>query len=389
MRCYLLTMFGFVIPAISCVAAQDFVLPIGGTPYEDWTIVNYVDLDPSSDIEDWRGGGYTYNGHNAIDFTLPNFAAMDAGVDVYAARSGTVIHINDGEYDRWSRVNPNPGDLPNYVVIDHGGGIVTEYLHLKNSSIPVAVGQSVSAGQKIGEVGSSGYSSDAHLHFAVYDSGTVVETYLDPASWWESPLAYAGDVAGTLDFGIVDHIPTTAELVDRPIDHDVFYRSDGSGQVAYSWVNLFGFDPGDDLDYYFYRPDGSEQAHWHWTTGEIRYGWWYAGIGLPAVPALGEWTLTAQRNGTTLYSDSFWVHTSPGDFTGDGIVDGNDFLTWQRDPNIGNLADWQANYGDGGMLTGTLAVPEPTTLAVVCIALIFTGSLPVFRSYRFRLGANS
>jgi hypothetical protein len=35
----------------------------------------------------------------------------------------------------------------------------------------------------------------------------------------------------------------------------------------------------------------------------------------------------------------------PGDFDGDGNVDGRDFLAWQRNPNIGNLADWQANYG--------------------------------------------
>src|SRR5690606_32267634 len=34
-----------------------------------------------------------------------------------------------------------------------------------------------------------------------------------------------------------------------------------------------------------------------------------------------------------------------GDFNQDGIVDGHDFLAWQRDPGIGRLADWQADYG--------------------------------------------
>ncbi len=360
----------FVTPAL----AELFVLPIGGTPYEDWTIVNYVDLQSGPGVLDWRGGAYAYDGHNAIDFTLPNFAAMDAGVDVYAARSGTITAVHDGEYDRWSRVNPNPRRQPNYVVIDHGEGLVTEYLHLKNSSIPVTVGQNVLAGQKIGEVGSSGNSSDAHLHFAVYESGTAVETYLDPSSWWESPLPYAGDVTGTLDFGIVGHVPTTSDLVDRPIEHRVFYQSDGPGQEVYSWVNLFGFEPGDDLDYYFYRPDGSQQAHWHWTTSAIRYGWWIAGIGLPDVPVVGEWTLDAKRNGVTLYSDSFWVRTMPGDFDGDSDVDGSDFLSWQRDPSIGSLADWQANYGQlAGSLGGSLAVPEPDGLIWMGLGLSILG----------------
>ncbi len=297
----------FVVIGSPSLFADLFVSPIGGTAYEDWTVVNYVDLQPGSGALDWRGGNYTYNGHNGIDFTLPNFAAMDAGVDVYAARAGTVTAVHDGEYDRWSRVNPNSGQNPNYVRIDHGGGVVTEYLHLKNSSISVSVGQSVIAGHKLAEVGSSGNSSDAHLHFAVYQNGNVVETYQNPSSWWESPISYAGDAHGTLDFGIANHAPTLTELVDCPVDTNVFQQMDGAGQSAHSWVNLHGFESGDKLDYFFYKPDGTQYAHWNWTTGEIRYGWWVAGIGLPDIPDLGEWTLDAQRNGVSLYKDSFLV----------------------------------------------------------------------------------
>jgi hypothetical protein len=49
-----------------------------------------------------------------------------------------------------------------------------------------------------------------------------------------------------------------------------------------------------------------------------------------------------------------------GDFDNDGDVDGRDFLTWQRDPIVGNLIDWQANYGTGS-LRSVLVVPEPET----------------------------
>ncbi len=144
----------------------------------------------------------------------------------------------------------------------------------------------------------------------------MVETYLNPDYWWQSPHDYAGDVFGTLDFGITDHVPTLEELVERPLDNEIFYQADGPGQTAYSWVNLFGFENGDQLDYYFYRPDGTQYAHWNWTTGDIRYGWWTAGIGLPDVPDLGEWTMEATRNGEFLYSDSFFVTVpEPGSFT--------------------------------------------------------------------------
>ncbi len=191
------------------VYAQPFVTPIGGTPYEDWTIVNYVDLQPGEGAVDFRGGNYTYDGHNAIDFTLPHFSAMDAGVTVRAAGSGTVALVHDGEFDRCSRVNPC-GNNPNYVVIDHGNGLSTEYLHLKRDSILVSVGESVAAGWPIAQVGSSGLSSDAHLHFAVYGNGNVVETYAEPTNWWIDPIPYADDVFGSLDHGIVNHVPSTA-----------------------------------------------------------------------------------------------------------------------------------------------------------------------------------
>lgn len=52
-----------------------------------------------------------------------------------------------------------------------------------------------------------------------------------------------------------------------------------------------------------------------------------------------------------------------GDFDNDGDVDGRDFLTWQRNPGVGNLGDWQAYYGTGGL--NALAVPEPGAMVLV------------------------
>lgn len=63
----------------------------------------------------------------------------------------------------------------------------------------------------------------------------------------------------------------------------------------------------------------------------------------------------------------------PGDFDRDGDVDGRDFLTWQRNPGIGHLADWQANYGQpNDLLASVAAIPEPAALALAlssCLTL--------------------
>jgi hypothetical protein len=66
-----------------------------------------------------------------------------------------------------------------------------------------------------------------------------------------------------------------------------------------------------------------------------------------------------------------------GDFDNDGDVDGRDFLAWQRNPSVGNLADWQANFG-AGSLGAVAAVPEPSCLLM--IALCGSGWLTIRRS---------
>ena len=58
-----------------------------------------------------------------------------------------------------------------------------------------------------------------------------------------------------------------------------------------------------------------------------------------------------------------------GDFDGNGRVDAADLLFWQRDPSVGDLADWEANYGSP--LTGAVtAVPEPTSALLMGIGSV-------------------
>ncbi len=82
------------------------------------------------------------------------------GKNISAAESGKVITASY----HWS--------YGNYVVIDHGNGLSTLYAHC--SSLAVSSGQSVSKGQTIAYVGSTGNSSGPHLHFEVRINGSRV-----------------------------------------------------------------------------------------------------------------------------------------------------------------------------------------------------------------------
>ena len=93
--------------------------------------------------------------HNGTDF------AASQGTPTYAAYDGTVVIAG------WSN------SAGNWVVINHGNGLVTKYMH--HSALAVTAGQHVSRGQQIGYVGTTGYSTGPHLHFQVELNGTPVD----------------------------------------------------------------------------------------------------------------------------------------------------------------------------------------------------------------------
>ena len=95
------------------------------------------------------------NGHSGIDF------AAEEGAGVYAVAGGIVTAA---DYDV---------EKGNYVVLDHGGGLETEYQHMK--SLLVSAGQSVAQCQILGYVGSTGNSTGPHLHFEARQDGAPAD----------------------------------------------------------------------------------------------------------------------------------------------------------------------------------------------------------------------
>jgi len=94
------------------------------------------------------------------------------GIDIGASHGTTVVAADSGSVII-SSYNSSYG---NYVVLCHGNGITTLYAHLSTRS--VSVGDSVSRGQQIGRVGSTGVSTGPHLHFEVSVNGSRVNPRL-------------------------------------------------------------------------------------------------------------------------------------------------------------------------------------------------------------------
>jgi|GEM_PF-1112072 len=70
------------------------------------------------------------------------------------------------------------------------------------------------------------------------------------------------------------------------------------------------------------------------------------------------------------------VPTDPGDYDGDGDVDGADFLEWQRnDGTPSGLAAWQASYGNAPLVGAVTAVPEPSSVVLLLFTLVANGGL--------------
>ena len=110
-------------------------------------------------------GGRSYPLDGSYNYHLGTDIGASYGTPVVSYQAGTVLIASY----HWS--------YGNYVVVDHGNGLSTLYAHM--SALTVSAGQSVSAGQQVGLVGSTGSSTGPHLHFEVRINGSNV----DPAPY--------------------------------------------------------------------------------------------------------------------------------------------------------------------------------------------------------------
>lgn len=167
--------------------AQDYAFPSTAADYGSWYPTAYYDHGGNTD---WNCADLTYGGHTGSDFGGGSWSGMHEGRDIAAAAVGVVTATNDGVDDGCSTGDcEGGGGLGNYVMLQHADGKATWYGHMKTWSVAVSVGQTVACGQKLGEMGSSGYSTGPHVHFtSVNTSGSRVDPFdgpcSDPPSYW-------------------------------------------------------------------------------------------------------------------------------------------------------------------------------------------------------------
>ena len=98
------------------------------------------------------------------------------GIDISASTGASIVAAADGTVV----IATYSYSAGNYIMIDHGGGVSTVYMHC--SQLLASQGQKVKKGQTIARVGSTGYSTGSHLHFGVRSGGSYVNPskYVSP-----------------------------------------------------------------------------------------------------------------------------------------------------------------------------------------------------------------
>jgi len=279
-----------------------FIWPItqaAGFNYgSNWALINYIDHDPAypGSIEDYDCGdrsydtasGYNHQGFDIISWPF-TWQQMDRNQAInIAAADGQIIAKTDGSYDRNCG---SSSDQWNAIALQHDDGSVSWYGHMKNGGLTSKnIGDSVSTGEFLGVVGSSGNSSQPHIHFEVYDSGNqLIDPSIGPCNnfnvdtWWLDQKPYLNAAVNAAlthtappDFGTCPNPETTNESDQFDLDDNVVFAIYLRDQMAGTSVNLKITRPDNSIlvDWNYDLIDSYQVSHWYWINTVDMEGVW-------------------------------------------------------------------------------------------------------------------
>ena len=127
----------------------------------------------------WPCVGYTRitSGYGKRNTGIPGASTNHKGIDVGCPDGTKIVSVLDGKI-MFTGYNKYRGY---YIMVDHGGGVVTLYQHCSGGTFKFSVGDKVKAGETIVLSGHSGIGSGPHLHFEVLINGSNV----NPKTWLE------------------------------------------------------------------------------------------------------------------------------------------------------------------------------------------------------------
>jgi hypothetical protein len=173
----MVTALAFALSGDACMSTQALDGPCeawADPPSESLWDANFVDGTPvplrlnvplaggiEADVSQGNDGSFSHSGDQrwAYDFDVPE------GTPVVAAAGGVVVWVADAS-ETWGATEAFR-NFANYVLVDHGGGLYSAYVHLAKDSVLVVAGDVVDAGQLLGRTGMSGQMTGPHLHFHV------------------------------------------------------------------------------------------------------------------------------------------------------------------------------------------------------------------------------
>ena len=214
------------LPIKSDFAKNTYVFPLRGVCYVGWGASFHtghrwaIPEEFALDIAKLGGDGLSHKGDGT---RFEDYYAY--GADILAAAGGRVVGVaNDQPEDPATMQRPDESQQAyfarlqkdqagrlakgmtavtgNYVMIDHGKSEYSLYAHLQPGSVRVRVGDQVKAGDVIGKLGSSGNSTEPHLHFHVCDSNDPLMSAGIPVNFSNVTIQWA-DVPRPIQSGDV------------------------------------------------------------------------------------------------------------------------------------------------------------------------------------------
>jgi len=306
--------------------------------YNYFNVQNFVDqhryaIGTDGQFWDHHCNDRTYDEHDAADINLWPFwwHMMDNNyVMAVAAAPGVIWTKNVFHFDQ----NCENVGTANSITLLHADGTYTRYYHLKKYSLTSKnVNDTVQQGEFLGYIGSSGHSSNPHLHFAVYDNnGDVIEPFYDASNnschtygtdtWWQNQRNYWEPQINRL---MTHYASPSIEFC--PDDEVMNGRNQfSSGNIIYTGIAFQDGQDGDVASCKLIRPDGGTYKEWD-VTLTYTYSRIY-GVDNHLLPSgnTGTWTFyVSYRN--RIYTHYFTVGCKDNE-TPSGTINGNSgFIT--------------------------------------------------------------
>lgn len=308
---------------------------------------------PPNDFDSWHTD--SNNGYYSIDFD-----DRYSGDLVVAAADGNVDSmVNSGCYQYGPAC---------YVKIDHGGGYKTLYYHLVEGSIPsdVYAGGSVTQGQVLGTIGTTGDSSGTHLHFSISYNGQNLSTTNGLSDVELDGTKFVDYVAGDWYDSTNDGSSSTPPASTTNSVHLMSVESNSSGKF-----NIYGYEvsgSGDTTtlsgDYFSYTNTGSTSTILSWLSGDVNndglddvvqvrvksghtYAQVYLSNGTGGVNTQTRWKKTSGTASKAFLSDM--NADGPADLVL-GFPNSDSTMTWKYFTSTGSgfndATDWTTSFGN-------------------------------------------